>query len=179
MQAIELLLERHSCAKLGLPAPGGEALANIYRAGLKTPDHGGFTPWRFIEVSESGLDTLSSVFAKAATAEAGDVAKAEQMPYRAPLIIVVIASLKHHPKVPDIEQVMSAGCAVQAMQMAALAQGFNGIWRTGPMSYSDVVNTELGLKSNEQIVGFLYLGTPQSAIPQKKPYAIDKFVSKI
>lgn len=47
------------------------------------------------------------------------------------MIIAVVAKCQAEHKVPVWEQEMSAGCAVMAMQMAAVAQGFNGIWRTG------------------------------------------------
>lgn len=177
MQAIELLLNRHSCAKLSSPAPQGDSLKHIYEAGLKTPDHGGLKPWRFIEVSGSGLDQLSDIFIRAAELNNDDVEKAKAMPYRAPLIIIAIASVKDHPRVPEIEQVLSAGCAVHAMQMAAQAQGFNGIWRTGLVSYDDYVKSELGLDEKEQIVGYLYLGTPNGDVIAKKPYVIEDFVS--
>ena len=56
---------------------------------------------------------------------------------------------------------MSAGCAVMAMQMAAVAQGFNGIWRTGPLTESSVVREGFACGEHDKIVGFLYLGTPQ------------------
>jgi nitroreductase len=48
-----------------------------------------------------------------------------------------------------------------AMQMAALAQGFNGIWRTGPLTDSPVVRDALNCRAQDKVVGFLYLGTPQ------------------
>ena len=54
---------------------------------------------------------------------------------------------------------MSAGCAVMAMQMAAVAQGFNGIWRTGPLTESSVVRDGFACGEHDKIVGFLYLGT--------------------
>ncbi len=56
---------------------------------------------------------------------------------------------------------MSAGCAVMAMQMAALAQGFNGIWRSGALTESPVVRAGFECREQDKIVGFLYLGTPQ------------------
>ena len=179
MTSLELLLNRHSCGKLAAPAPKGEVLENIYRAGLKAPDHGMLRPWRFIEVQGRSLDHLSDIFVQAAQANDGNINKAQSMAHRAPLIIVAIACCQEHPKVPEIEQLLSAGCSVQAMQMAALAQGYNGIWRTGAMSYDPLVKQQLGLNENEHIVGFLYLGTPQSDAPAKKPYEIDDYVSKL
>lgn len=172
MKALDLLLNRHSCARLAAPAPEGAELETIWNAGLRAPDHGGLSPWRFIHVSGEGLSKLAGIFEQAALAEEGDAEKAKSMPFRAPLITIVIASPKTHSKVPEIEQVLSAGCAVHAMQMAAYAQGYNGIWRTGPMAYSSIVNHELGLAEHESIVGFLYLGSPQTKVakPRELPF---------
>jgi nitroreductase len=70
---------------------------------------------------------------------------------------------------------MSAGCAVMAMQMAAVAQGFNGIWRSGALTESPVVR-EGFCREQDKIVGFLYLGTPQLkasttiALPDTAPF---------
>ncbi|UPW20438.1 NAD(P)H nitroreductase [Agarivorans sp. TSD2052] len=177
MKALDLLLNRYSCARLAAPAPEGAELEVIWKAGLRAPDHGGLTPWRFIHVSGEGLSSLSSIFAKAAEAEEGDHEKAKAMPFRAPLITIVIASPKVHSKVPEIEQVLSAGCAVHAMQMAAFAQGYNGIWRTGPMAYSPVVNQQLGLSETESIVGYLYLGSAQTKANKPRELDFKDYVS--
>ncbi len=48
MDALHLLLNRHSCGRLAEPAPSGEVLDNILKAGLRAPDHGTLTPWQFI-----------------------------------------------------------------------------------------------------------------------------------
>ncbi len=48
-----------------------------------------------------------------------------------------------------------------AMQMAAVAQGFGGIWRSGALTESPVVREAFGCREQDKIVGFLYLGTPQ------------------
>ena len=55
---------------------------------------------------------------------------------------------------------MTAGCAVMAMQMAAVALGFSGIWRSGWPMFDRGLHEALGLGHDDQIVGFLYLGTP-------------------
>ncbi|WP_427982046.1 NAD(P)H nitroreductase [Agarivorans sp.] len=177
MKALDLLLNRQSCPRLTAPAPEGAELETIWKAGLRTPDHGGLTPWRFIHVSGEGLGKLANIFEQAALAEAGDSEKAKTMPFRAPLITIVIACPKEHAKVPEIEQLLSAGCAVHAMQMAAFAQGYNGIWRTGPMAYSATVKQLLGLAEHESIVGFLYLGSPQTKASKVRELAFEDYVS--
>ncbi len=165
MDALELLLNRHSCNQLDFPAPSGDSLHNILNAGLRTPDHGGLKPWRYLLYQGDGLKTLAKIFEDAAfhsgKAEK-DLQKAANAPFRAPMIIAIVASPKHCEKIPEIEQIMSAGCAVMAMQMAAQAQGFNGIWRTGWFSYDAHIKAKMGLSAHEKIVGFLYLGTPKS-----------------
>jgi nitroreductase len=89
---------------------------------------------------------------------------------RAPTIVVVIACVKDHPKIPQIEQVISAGAAAQNMLTAAYAQGLGAIWRTGDMAYDAICSAGLGLAVNEQIVGFLYLG----AMPNDRDLKVQK-----
>ncbi|HEI8864818.1 NAD(P)H nitroreductase [Serratia sp. AKBS12] len=164
MDALELLLNRRSASRLTAPAPTGEVRQNIINAGLRAPDHGALQPWRFVMIEEQGLERFSQLLQAAAKQDNLDDAaidKARQAPFRAPLIITVVAHCSENPKVPRWEQVVSAGCAVQAMQMAALAQGFNGIWRTGAWTEHPMVRSAFGCREQDEIVGFLYLGTPQ------------------
>ncbi|STU80308.1 protein ydjA [Klebsiella pneumoniae] len=151
MDALDLLLNRRSASRLAEPAPAGEQLENILRAGLRAPDHGTLQPWRFFIIADDGRERFSQLLEKGAR-EAGQdekgIEKARNAPFRAPLIITVVARCEDHPKVPRWEQEMSAGCAVMAMQMAALAQGFNGIWRSGALTESPVVRA--GFECREQ-----------------------------
>lgn len=161
MDALTLLLNRRSLPKLMEPAPQGEVLDNIFRAGLRAPDHAGLTPWRFIVSQGEGLNKLADILVEAAKADGADEAaleKASKAPFRAPMVITVVAKVTENDKVPVIEQHLSAGCATQAMQMAAVAQGFSGFWRTGKWAYHPVVRESLGVQGDDMIVGFLYLG---------------------
>lgn len=163
MDALTLLLNRRSLPKLMEPAPQGEELENILRAGLRAPDHGGLTPWRFIVSHGEGLQKLANILAEAARVDGADEAvieKAAKAPFRAPMVITVVAKVTEHDKVPVIEQHLSAGCAAHAVQMASVAQGFSGFWRTGKWAYHPVVREALGLKGDDLIAGFLYIGTP-------------------
>ncbi len=175
MEALELLLNRHSNPRLVEPAPAGEQLETIFKAGLRAPDHAALTPWEFIVFGGEQREKLGDILAEAARAR-GDaedsVEKARNAPLRAPMVITVVAKVKPHDKVPQLEQEISAGCALMAMQMAALALGFNGIWRTGWFAFDRGVHQAMGLDAQDQIVGFLYLGTPQVEVrklPERDP----------
>ncbi len=93
-------------------------------------------------IEGEGRERFSAVLEQGAIAAGSDdkaIDKARNAPFRAPLIITVVAKCEENHKVPRWEQEMSAGCAVMAMQMAAVAQGFGGIWRSGALTESPVV----------------------------------------
>ncbi len=164
MDPVHWLLERHSCPQLTAPAPAGEALQHILQCGLRAPDHGHLQPYEFLLAEGDGLSRLGAVLATAAEARgepAAMIDKARQAPLRAPMVITVVARVQAHAKVPPLEQHLAAGCALLMMRMAAEAQGFAGIWRSGWFMFDRGVHRALGLGETDQIVGFLYLGTPK------------------
>ncbi|CAM3826129.1 NAD(P)H nitroreductase [Rheinheimera salexigens] len=183
MDALTLLTTRYSLPRLTEPAPMGEALDNIKRAALQAPDHGNLRPWRFIIAEgREALLKLGDIFVEAAVDDNPTMAtelleRARQLPLRAPMVIVCIAKVTEHPKIPVLEQHYSAACAVMAMQQAAFAQGFGGIWRTGTYSQLDMVKQALALGEDDEIVGFLYLGTPSAEPAKRHPVEIDDHFS--
>jgi nitroreductase len=181
MDAVTLLTTRYSSARLTEPAPSSEALAVIKQAALHVPDHGHLRPWRFVVVTgRKALEKLGDVFAEAALEEDPSVSdelveRARQLPLRAPMVIVCIAKCIDHPKVPVSEQTQSAACAVMAMQQAAFALGYGGIWRTGIYTQYDFVKQAFDLGEDDEIVGFLYLGTCAQDVLPKEPLSVDDF----
>ncbi len=171
MNAVELLLKRQSNPQLTTPSPGREDLRTILTAGMRVPDHAALKPFHFTVVQGKGLDKLSEIFVQAVSANCNDPAKLEKtsnMPFRAPLIIVISTCYQTHEKVPAHEQLITAGCAAHAMQMAAFALGYGAIWRTGDLSLNDKVKQGLNIKTEDDIAGFLYLGTPSKQLPAKE-----------
>jgi nitroreductase len=182
MDALDALLNRVSVPRLREPAPDAAQRELLFRAALRAPDHGQLRPWRFLTIEGAAREHLGELFAQALTAGGGEVseealAKARAMPLRAPLLVVVIARVKAHAKVPPQEQVIAAGCAAHAILLAAHAQGIGAVWRTGELAYNAQVATGLGLASDEQIVAFLYLGTAERELRKPAPLAVADFVS--
>ncbi|WP_271105300.1 nitroreductase family protein [Pseudomonas tohonis] len=164
MEALDALLNRVSLSRLVEPAPDAAQREVLFRAALRAPDHGYLRPWRFLTIEGEARNRLGELFAEAVKArdpQAPEAAvnKALGMPLRAPLLVAVIARLTAGHKVPESEQVLSAGCAAHGILLAAHAQGLGAIWRTGELSYDRHVARGLGLADNEQVVGFLYLGS--------------------
>jgi nitroreductase len=173
MDAIELLLSRSSNGKLQEPGPDPETLRIALEAAVRAPDHAALRPLRYRLVRGEARVKLGAVLASAlerrkpgAPPEA--LQKARNNPLRAPLVIVVGAHVQAHPKVPAVEQLLSAGAAVHAILLALHARGFAGIWRTGELAYDDGVKAALGFAPSDAIVGFVYAGTPALAAPALK-----------
>ncbi|WP_144395552.1 nitroreductase family protein [Pleionea sediminis] len=170
MDAIELLLNRGSFGKLEEPAPSNEELQIIQRAALRAPDHKGLRPWKFfVYQGNDSLKQLGELFLQAKLKSEPDLPQAKQekalaMPFRAPMIIIACVEYQEHEKVPKIEQAISCGCAVHGMLFALQAQGFAGYWRTGDLAFNPFLKELLGLKPSDEIVGFLYAGTPKVSI---------------
>ncbi|MCP3906844.1 MAG: nitroreductase [Oceanicoccus sp.] len=185
MDALTLLHSRNSAPRLREPAPEGEALENMFKAALRAPDHAWLRPWRFLTITGDSRHELGQLFVTATqqrreqagepamTAE--EITKLTAKPLRAPLIITVIASIKEHPKVPAVEQVISAGCAAHGLLLAAHAQGFAGVWRTGSNVADPTVMQGLGLQPHEEIIGFLYFGTVDGNYKTLRELTVDDY----
>ncbi|MDH4871175.1 nitroreductase family protein [Pseudomonas sp. BN515] len=177
MEALDALLNRVSLARLQAPAPDAAQREVLFRAALRAPDHGYLRPWRFLSIEGAAREKLgelfvSAVLAKDPQAPEAATTKARNMPMRAPLMVVVIAKLQAGHKVPEMEQLLSAGCAAHSILLAAHAQGLGAIWRTGDLAYDRTVAAGLGLAENERVVGFLYLGSVEGerrAAPELAP----------
>ena len=170
MDAYELLLTRASSGKLREPGPDDATLHAIVHAALRAPDHGLLRPWRIQVVRGAARAGLGELLREAlalrtpgATSDALD--KERQRPLRAPVVLIVSARVQPHPKVPAIEQVLSAGALAYGLLLATHAHGFGAMWRTGPSAYDAHVKAALGIPAQDAVVGFLSLGTPSQPVP--------------
>ncbi len=172
---LDTLLNRTSIPAVQLqePAPNEEQLQRILSAGLCAPDHAAMRPWRFITISGDARNALGDVLARVAAQYEPDlpaekIARTRQKPLRSPLIVVIVATITNdHPKTPVVEQILSAGAAATLIQLAATAEGFGSIWLTGPNTYRREVNEDLGITGDDQIVGFIYMGTASKPATSK------------
>lgn len=183
MDALEALHTRVSVPKLGGDPPNKAELEHIFKAALRAADHGLLRPWRFLTVSGDARQALGELFVQAARQDQVDInqamlEKVRNHPFRAPLIVIALACIEVNAKVPEIEQMISAGATVQNMMLAAHAQGIGAMWRTGVMAYHGLVEQGLGLASNEKIVGYLYLGSKQGRDRLVPDLDIDKYFTE-
>ncbi len=154
---------RTSAITLQEPGPSHEHILRIIEAGAHAPDHGKLAPWRFVVIEGAARATLGQALIAALLSKEPDATIDQQKRerdkvLRAPCIIAVAARVFKTNKVPEIEQVLSVGAAVQNMFLAAHALGYGVMWKTGAGAYSPDVKSALGLQADDHIVAFLYLG---------------------
>jgi nitroreductase len=172
--AMDVLLNRVSAQGLQEPAPDAAALDAILAAGLRAPDHGKLRPWRFIVIGGADRAAYAEIAVAAMQLRQPDAPESEAVRMRgkilgAPLIVGLGVQIVPDHKIPEIEQVMAVAAAAMNMLNAAYALGYGGKWVTGPNSYDPAVAAALGLAAPSRLAGFIYFGTPVTALPVPRP----------
>ena len=88
--------------------------------------------------------------------------KAERVGNMAPMIIGVTFTPNREvakPK-PEWEQMLTAGCAAYALQLAASAQGFDNVWITGMWGNSPLLREAFECADKDKIIGLMMIGSP-------------------
>ena len=62
-------------------------------------------------------------------------------------------------KIPEYEQLLSAGAAAMNLVHGAHALGFAAQWVTGWIAYDEVAQRILGLQPGERVVAIIHIGT--------------------
>ncbi|MEL6569089.1 MAG: nitroreductase [Pseudomonadota bacterium] len=171
----DFLATRRSAGKLTLAAPGpdAETLSDMLRVAARVPDHRKVEPWRFITLTGDARDTFGQKLADIArTSEVAlsrgvDSEMSHGLPLRAPTVVAVVSSPTPNHKTPVWEQELSTGAVCYNLLLAARAAGFGAAWLTDWIAYDDEVNAVLGLRAEERIAGYIYIGTPTADAPER------------
>lgn len=173
--ALTLLQTRRtiSTVSLGEPGPSRQQIETLIRIATRVPDHGKLTPWRFVIFagaarSEAGKGLAAILAAKEPSTPPDRLEQERQRFLRVPLTIGVVSRAAPHFKIPEWEQVLSAGAATMNLVLAAHALGYSAQWLTEWVAYDDEAGAFLGLAEGERFAGFVAIGTPTVA-PVDRP----------
>lgn len=165
MELFDAIASRSTAKSIGGPGPTQEQIARLLEAAGHAPDHGRLKPWRFISVDGAAREGLANAVAQARREQIANFSD-EQMELerekirRSPSIVVAGCVVrKDVPKVPEIEQVIAVGAAVENLLLAATDLGLGVMWKTGPAAYNAGVKSALGLAADDHIVAILHIGT--------------------
>jgi nitroreductase len=173
--ALELLKSRRSTKPVELvgPAPSAADVDTLLTIASRVPDHGKLVPWRFIIFEGEGRmragEAIALAFRRKYPQATPEQVEAEHRRLaRAPLVIAVVSRAGPHVKIPEWEQVLSAGAAAMNLVLAAHALGYGASWMTEWYAYDREVLDGLGLAPNERIAGFVHIGR-QREVPTDRP----------
>ncbi|MCS4236326.1 nitroreductase [Stenotrophomonas sp. BIGb0135] len=159
--------------QLGEPGPDPDTLLRMLTSAVRVPDHGKLVPFRFLRIAGDARHSLGEYLVQRSRERDPNVSAAQLEKDRlrfshAPLVITVVARPRPNPKVPEEEQLMTAGCVCFALLQAAQALGFGAQWLTAWMAFDPAVRAHLGLAGDERIAGFIHIGTPRTEAPERE-----------
>jgi len=175
IKLIDYLSTRRSIPAFQMSGPGpskGE-VEDILKLASRVPDHGKLAPWRFIVYRGAERQRISEALAKIAMADrpelSDEMVKVENTRLtRAPVVVAVVSRAAPHVKIPEWEQLMSAGAVCLNLVMAANAHGYASNWLTEWYAYDKRAYPILGVNEGERIAGFVHIGTP-TVPPTERP----------
>ncbi|MCO5065838.1 MAG: nitroreductase [Rhizobiaceae bacterium] len=163
---VDFLLTRVSppIHELHEPGPDDAAIETLIRIASRVPDHGRLAPWRFIVYRGEARHRVGEMLADLAEKREGPLAEGRRNQEltrfsRAPVVIGVVSAPKENPKIPQWEMFLSGGAAAMNLLLGATALGFGANWITNWYSAVPEGRAILGLAPDEQVVGFVHIGT--------------------
>ncbi len=156
---------------LSTPVPDRATLEDLLVMAARSPDHGKLEPWRFIVLERPALVRLAAQLPDRAAAlglAADQLPKTQAQWSGANLAVAVVSCPKPSPKIPEIEQIYSAGAVCLSLVNAALASGWGANWLSGwPSHDRTFVEQGLGLTAAETIAGIIHIGTATTLPPER------------
>lgn len=176
MSALEAVRARQSWSKVTAEAPTHEELLPLVAAAGRVADHSSLQPWRLIELRGDDRERLGAAIAVAQ----GDESPSSK-PLRAPLLIAVVASYRHSEKVPRWEQEAVASGVAHMLSLLLDEAGWGVIWRTGHYTRARAVAVAHGLREDEELLGWLYVGgKPEGKGPgRRKPVDAEGLLTRM
>ena len=73
---------------------------------------------------------------------------------------IISIGLKRDPKqsIPEIEEILAIGCAIQNIYLTATSNNIGCYMSTGGVTYFDEAKEFFGLNREDKLLGFMYLG---------------------
>jgi len=182
VETLALLASRRSTVanKMKGPGPNEAQLAGLLRLAMRVPDHGKLAPWRFI-IFEGDARAKFGAVLRNVTADANADAPLELLDFeeqrfmRAPTVVAVISRVTANHKIPEWEQVLSAGAVCQNLLIGASAMGFAAQWITEWYAFDETVARALGLERGERVAGYVYIGSAEEPPRERaRPDAADR-----
>lgn len=170
MDILQVIRHRQSVGKVKPDPLPRDVIERLLDAAVQAPNHHRVRPWRFFVISGAARNRLGEIMAeslrqrKPETPEEGLAAERAKA-LRSPVILAIGVDKPAESKVVEIENICATAAATQNLLLAAEGLGLAAMWRTGPAATDPAVKAFLGLQTDQHIIGFVYIGYPESERP--------------
>lgn len=152
-----------------------EHLDAILEAANWAPSHKHTEPWRFVFFEGAGRQQIADLLSSTYKATCGEddfkpkkYEKAQTRPMTVPLVMAILMRPSTAPVMPEYEELLAMGCAMQNFHLAAHALEIGCSWSTpGYVDHPNIRNF-FKLEPQDRCLGFYYMGYMDGEAPTSK-----------
>ncbi len=137
------------------------------------PTHHYTEPWRFRVFTEKGLEKLIDFIIEeyknnTPVEEQSEkkLKKYTEYPTQVSHIIAISMQRPSDVSVPEIEDILAVGCAIENIYLSLQEYKLGGYLSTGLGTYSREMHNYLSLKLDEKLIGFFFIGQFEGKVPR-------------
>ena len=165
------------------PGPNPAEIELMLTIAARVPDHGKLAPWRFILFEGPARERAGQIAATLLSQDDASLPEARLQAEstrfsRAPLVVAVVSRAAPHIKIPEWEQLLSAGAVCMNLVISANALGFVAAWLTEWCAYDRRFRAAIGLAPRERIAGFVHIGLANMASEDRPRPSLSDIVSR-
>lgn len=173
MELHEALMTRRTAHHYKPEPVPEEVITRALEAAHMAPNHKHTWPWRFIRVGVETRQALvpTAIALKAVKKTLNEAArKVIAGKLLNPAELIVVCQRRVEDDFQSREDYASCACAIQNIQLAAHADGYAAKWSTGGVTRHSDTYALLGVDaSEEEIVGFVFVGVPERFPEVERP----------
>jgi nitroreductase len=182
---LDLLMRRRSASplRIGEPGPSPDEIKRLFTVATRVPDHGMLQPWRIILVQGTSRDKLGGLLAAAFLKSEQDGANSDvairkiRAVLTAPLVVIVVSQVDTSSRIPEWEQILSAGAVCMNLITAASVLGYGSTWLTGWAAYDPAALQVLGVQAGERVAGIIPIGTASEPQQERARPSLQKLLT--
>lgn len=152
-----------------------ETILEILENANYAPNHKRTQPWRFRIFVDKGLQRLADfqadLYKRKSEAlgnfEESKFEKLKTNPLKASCIIAISMKRSDAELIPEIEEIVAVGCAIQNIYLSLSPYGLGGYLSSGAGTYEEETLKFLGLEESDKVIGFFYIGNYHGPVENK------------